>query len=364
MLPASIPSPDPVWSQFSLGPLTIHTYALCLLAGIVAAAWITDRRLRARGAAPGIAVDVAMWAVPIGIVGARIYHVLTHLDDFTGPGVDAWAWVRIWEGGNALFGSLLGGAVGVLIGCRISGLRFWSFADALAPGLLVAQAIGRLGNYVNQELFGLPTTLPWGLEIRSDAPMFPTGTPEGTLFHPLFLYEMIWNLIGVAVLLFIERRVVRRNEALLADGGTPGAGLRWGRMFGLYLIWYGLGRSWLESIRIDPTSDAPLGVPANIWTSGIAVLLGIGIIVVQGRRHPEPELSVYVPGREPADEDAADEDAEAADAEAADAEAADAEAADAGTADGAKADGETEGGETEDSSVDADSSPVDPAGSK
>lgn len=304
VLPASIPSPDPVWSQIHLGPLTIHTYALCLLAGIAAAAYITDRRLRARGAAPGLALDIAMWAVPIGIVGARIYHVLTHLGDFTGPGVDPWAWVRIWEGGNALFGSLLGGAVGAWIGCRMTGLRFWSFADALAPGLLAAQAIGRLGNYVNQELFGLPTTLPWGLEIRSDAPMFPVGTPEGTLFHPLFLYEMIWNLIGIALLLAIERRVVRRDEALLADGGTPGAGLRWGRMFGLYLIWYGLGRSWLETIRIDPTSDAPLGVPANVWTSGVAILLGIAIIVVQGRRHPEPEPSMYQPGREPEDEDA------------------------------------------------------------
>ncbi|MFD7311498.1 prolipoprotein diacylglyceryl transferase [Promicromonospora sp. NPDC059942] len=356
MLPASIPSPDPVWSQFSLGPLTIHTYALCLLAGIVAAAWITDRRLRARGAAPGLAVDVAMWAVPIGIVGARIYHVLTHLDDFTGPGVDAWAWVRIWEGGNALFGSLLGGAVGVLIACRISGLRFWSFADALAPGLLVAQAIGRLGNYVNQELFGLPTTLPWGLEIRSDAPMFPSGTPEGTLFHPLFLYEMIWNLIGVAVLLFIERRVVRRNDALAADGGTPGAGLRWGRMFGLYLIWYGLGRSWLESIRIDPTSDAPLGVPANIWTAGIAVLLGIGIIVVQGRRHPEPELSVYVPGREPVDEDA-----EAGEGEKAAGEKAAGTKAGGETADGGV---DTKGADPKAAETDANASPVDPAGSK
>lgn len=334
-----------MWSQFSLGPLTIHTYALCLLAGIVAAAWITDRRLRARGAAPGIAVDIAMWAVPIGIVGARIYHVLTHLDDFTGPGVDAWAWVRIWEGGNALFGSLLGGAVGVWIGCRISGLRFWSFADALAPGLLVAQAIGRLGNYVNQELFGVPTTLPWGLEIRSDAPMFPAGTPEGTLFHPLFLYEMIWNLIGVAVLLLIERRVVRRNEALLADGGTPGAGLRWGRLFGLYLIWYGLGRSWLESIRIDPTSDAPLGVPANIWTSGVAILLGIAIIVVQGRRHPEPEPSVYMPGREPEPEDAEGE-----------------TAGDANKAEAKKVEAEPTATKAE--AADADASPVDPAGSK
>ena len=312
-----------MWSQFNVGPLTIHTYALCLLAGIAAAAYITDRRLRARGAVPGLALDIAMWAVPIGIVGARIYHVLTHLGDFTGPGVDPWAWIRIWEGGNALFGSLLGGAVGVWIGCRQTGLRFGSFADALAPGLLAAQAIGRLGNYVNQELFGLPTTLPWGLEIRSDAPMFPVGTPEGTLFHPLFLYEMIWNLIGIALLLAIERRVERRNAAL----ENPGPGLRWGRMFGLYLIWYGLGRSWLEAIRIDPTSDAPLGVPANIWTSGIAILLGITIVVVQGRRHSEPEPSVYQPGREPEDED---------------------EAAEA----------------TAEPEADADASPVDPAGTK
>jgi prolipoprotein diacylglyceryl transferase len=352
-----------VWSQFSLGPLTIHTYALCLLAGIAAAAYITDRRLRARGAAPGLALDIAMWAVPIGIVGARIYHVLTHLGDFTGPGVDPWAWVRIWEGGNALFGSLLGGAVGVWIGCRLTGLRFGSFADALAPGLLAAQAIGRLGNYVNQELFGLPTTLPWGLEIRSDAPMFPADMPEGTLFHPLFLYEMIWNLVGIALLLAIERRVTRRNAALPADGGTPGPGLRWGRMFGLYLIWYGLGRSWLEAIRIDPTSDAPLGVPANVWTSGAAILLGIAIVVVQGRRHPEPEPSVYQPGREPVDEDADAEDAGAAEAKSAGAADTDTDtdtdtdvdAGGAGTA-SADADGADTGADTGAASVEANGS--------
>jgi prolipoprotein diacylglyceryl transferase len=374
VLPASIPSPDPVWSQFNVGPLTIHTYALCLLAGIAAAAYITDRRLRARGAAPGLALDIAMWAVPIGIVGARIYHVLTHLSDFTGPDVDPWAWIRIWEGGNALFGSLLGGAVGVWIGCRLTGLRFGSFADALAPGLLAAQAIGRLGNYVNQELFGLPTTLPWGLEIRSDAPMFPAGTPEGTLFHPLFLYEMIWNLIGIAVLLTIERRVERRNAALT----NPGPGLRWGRMFGLYLIWYGLGRSWLEAIRIDPTSDAPLGVPANIWTSGIAILLGITIVVVQGRRHSEPEPSVYQPGREPEDEEGAEPEAGAAaapDAESGAGAATEAEAEsgadDSGVTEETGAAGEAADAEGADAAAakstgtaDADASPVDPAGTK
>ncbi|MGQ2916179.1 prolipoprotein diacylglyceryl transferase, partial [Microbacterium aurantiacum] len=140
-----------------------------------------------------------------------------------------------------------------------------------------------LGNYFNHELFGLPTTLPWGLEIFPTDPMFPAGLPAGTLFHPLFLYEIIWNLIGVAVILVLERRVP----------------LRWGRTFGVYLIWYGLGRSWLEAIRIDPTSDAPLGIPANVWASFIAIALGIILIMVQTRRHPAPETSVYRTGREP-----------------------------------------------------------------
>ena len=113
--------------------------------------------------------------------------------------------------------------------------------------------------------------------------MFPDGLPAGTLFHPLFLYEMIWNLVGVAVILLLERRF----------------DLRWGRAFGVYLIWYGLGRSWLEAIRIDPSSDAPLGVPANVWASFVAIGLGVLLIVIQSRRHPEPETSVYRAGREP-----------------------------------------------------------------
>ncbi len=301
MLPGGIPSPDPVWSQIVLGPITIQTYALCLLAGIAAAVVLTHRRLRSRGGLRDETLDVALWAVPCGIVVARIYHVLTHLGDYTGPDSDPWEWVRIWEGGIAIFGSLLGGALGVLIACRIAGLRFWSFADALAPALLLAQAIGRLGNWFNQELFGSPTTLPWGLEISPDAPMYPDGVAAGTLFHPLFLYEMLWNLTGMVILLVLERRSVRRAAARAAAGIAAGPELRWGRLFALYLVWYGLGRSWLEALRIDPTSTAPLGVPANIWTAGAAVLLGVAIFVVQGRRHAEPETSVYVPGREPAE---------------------------------------------------------------
>ncbi len=283
MLPSSIPSPPPVWAQFHLGPLTIHTYALCILAGIVAAVIISQRRLSRRGADNGVVLDIIIWAVPLGIVGARFYHVFTHIGDYFFPGANLWNIFAIWDGGNALYGSLLGGALGAYIGCRRAGIRFWSFADALAPAMLVAQALGRFGNYFNHELFGLPTTLPWGLEILPTDTMFPKDLPAGTLFHPLFLYEIIWNLVGVAIILLLERRLT----------------LRWGRTFALYLIWYGLGRSWLEAIRIDPTSNALFGIPANIWASFVAIALGVVLFIVQTRRHPGPETSVYRDGRGP-----------------------------------------------------------------
>ena len=283
----SIPSPDPSWAGFSLGPVTVHTYALCLMAGIAAAVWLTSRRLTARGGPPDAVVDIAIWAVPCGIVGARIYHVLTHLGDYVGPGRDLVHVLYVWEGGIAILGALIGGAVGAAIGCRRVGVRLWSFADALAPAMLLAQAIGRLGNWFNHELFGGPTTLPWGLQIPATNPAFPDDLPAGTLFHPLFLYEMTWNLLGIAVILLLERRVA----------------LRWGTAFGVYLIWYGAGRSWLELLRIDPTSVTPLGVPANVWGALLAVATGVTIIVMQRRRHPEPETSVLRPGHEPAELD-------------------------------------------------------------
>jgi len=280
MLPLSIPSPPPAWAQFSLGPVTIHAYALCILAGIIAAVIITQRRLSRRGAESGIVLDIILWAVPLGIVAARFYHVFTHMGDYFFPGANLWNIFAIWDGGNALYGSLLGGAVGAYIGCRRSGIRFWSFADAVAPAMLVAQSLGRFGNYFNHELFGLPTTLPWGLQIESTNPKFPTGLPVDTLFHPLFLYEIIWNLIGVAIILYGER-LFR---------------LQWGKSFAVYLIWYGLGRSWLEAIRIDPTSDGMLGIPANVWASFVAIALGIVLFTVQTRRHADPEPSVYRDG--------------------------------------------------------------------
>jgi len=289
--PFSIPSPDEAWQVWEIPffglTFNIHTYALCILLGIVLAVIITSRRLTKRGAEPGVVLDIALWAVPLGIIGARLYHVLTHPDDYFYEGANVWnpfqpgAIWNIWEGGNAIYGSLIGGAIGVLIGCRFTGIRFWSFADALAPGLLVAQATGRLGNWFNHELFGMPTDLPWGLEIESSNSAFPAGLPEGTLFHPTFLYEIVWNLAGAALIIFLERRI----------------NLRWGKAFAVYLIWYGTGRAFFEAIRVDP-SEMFLGVRVNVWASWAAVVLGIVLFLVQRRRHTGDEASPYVPGRE------------------------------------------------------------------
>lgn len=318
ILPASIPSPDYAWQvwRVPLGEwfswlgfipkdyvLSIHAYAICILTGIVAATILTAFRLKQRGADPGVVLDIALWAVPFGIIGGRIFHVLTHPDDYFGPGKDLLKTLYIWEGGMAIFGALMLGAVGTWIGCKISGVRFWSFADALAPSLLLAQAFGRLGNYFNHELFGLPTDLPWGLEIESSNPAFPAGLPAGTLFHPTFLYEIIWNLIGVGVLIFIERRwkLVKKVIPFFefeVKAPKPGAfRLQWGRLLGCYLIWYGVGRSFFESIRIDP-SEIFLGIRTNVWASFAAIAVGLIILITQGRRHPGLEPSPYIPGRE------------------------------------------------------------------
>jgi len=286
----SIPSPGPEWAQIPLPfwPYRIQTYALIILVGIIIAAMWTSRRLTKRGAEPGVVLDILLCAVPLGIVGARLYHVVTHPQDFFYPGANIWnpfqpgsIWA-IWEGGGAIFGAMIGGAIGVWIGCRWTGLRFWTFADAVAPALLLAQAIGRFGNYFNQELFGLPTDLPWGLQIDAGNKAIPVGLPENTLFQPLFLYEMIWNIIGVIVIVFLERKFR----------------LQWGKVLAVYLIWYGLGRSYLESIRIDPSEFSFLGIPSNVWAAFGAVVLGLIIFLVQSRRHPGLEPSPYQPGRE------------------------------------------------------------------
>jgi prolipoprotein diacylglyceryl transferase len=309
LLPLSIPSPPPEWQipiTIPIGQwfhwlipvlpanqiIPIHSYALCILAGIIAAVWLTNRRLKARGGEPGIVLDVILWAVPIGLVGARAWHVATHVNDYFFAGAQPWNIFHagnvfaIWEGGNAIFGALLGGAIGAYIGCRLAGLRFWAFADALAPAMLIAQALGRLGNYFNHELFGLPTDLPWGLQIEATNSAFPVGLPADTLFHPTFLYEMLWNIFGIFLILRLEKMYK----------------LQWGKVWAAYLIWYGIGRVWFESIRIDP-SEVFLGLRSNVWGAILAIALGIILWVVQTRRHPGVEPGLYLPGREwvPAD---------------------------------------------------------------
>lgn len=274
-LPASIPSP-PV-SFFMIGPITVRFYALCIILGIIVATFMANHHLTKRGAERWVIIDILLITVPIAIICARIYHVLTHPGFYFGPGTQFWHVFAIWEGGIAIYGALIGGAIGALLGCRWTGIRFWSFADAIAPGLILAQAMGRFGNYFNHELFGLPTTLPWGLQIESTNAKFPPGLPAGTLFQPLFLYEIVWNLLGFALILFLERRFA----------------LQWGKVLATYLIWYGAGRSYLESIRIDPSSIGFLGVPANVWASLFAVALGIVLFVVQTRRHPGAEPSAF-----------------------------------------------------------------------
>ena len=281
--------PSPTISSFELGPVTIHFYALFILAGIVVATIVTSGRMKARGMEAGLAIDIAIWAVPFGIVGGRLFHVFTHANDYFGPGRDWTAMFKLWEGGLAIYGALIFGTLGAYIACQVdlkklritsAGIRFLSFADALVPGLLAAQALGRWGNFFNNELFGEPTDLPWGLEIPWANPNYPNGLPEGILFHPTFLYESLWSLLGIAVLLLLESRF----------------NLRWGRMFAAYLMWYSLGRFFIEGIRLDP-SDVFLGLRTNQWSAVIAFLVGLALLRIQYARHTGVEETGYLPGR-------------------------------------------------------------------
>jgi prolipoprotein diacylglyceryl transferase len=274
----SIPSPQ--ISYFDVGPLRVHFYALCILVGIGIAIWLTERRFRRQGAPKGIVLDIALWTVPFGIVGGRFYHVITHPHDYFFRGANLLVTLYVWQGGLAIFGAIIFGSIGAYIACRRRGIRFFAFADALIPGMLLAQAFGRFGNYFNQELYGMPTTLPWGLQIDATSPAFPAGLPAGTLFQPLFLYEMIWNVIGAILIVYIERRLRLHSGKTLA----------------LYMIWYGVGRAFLESIRLDPTEFDVLGLKINVITALLLALLGVLLMVVQVRRHvPRPD-GIYLPG--------------------------------------------------------------------
>ena len=262
MIAMSIPSPaQGVWW---LGPIPIRAYGILMVTAMALATWVAYKRYRARGGVGEVVLDAALWAIPFGIVGGRLYHVFTTPESYWGPGKDPWAILRIWEGGMAIWGALALGAVGAYIGLRRAGQRVGPFADALAPGLLLAQVLGRWGNYFNQELFGGPTTLPWGLEI--DAAHLPPGYPEGTLFHPTFLYEGIWNITMALLLIWLDRQFRFKS----------------GQVMSLYLVMYGVGRFWVEAIRIDEARTY-LGLRLNGWTALFVVVLGIILFFVTRR---------------------------------------------------------------------------------
>lgn len=272
MVPASLPSPSQgVWF---LGPVPVRAYALLIIVGIVVAIWIGNRRYVARGGAPGTITDLAIWAVPFGIIGGRLYHVLTDWQLYFGPGgsgiVGA---LRIWDGGLGIWGAVTLGALGAWIGARRRHLPLPPVADAIAPGIAVAQAIGRWGNWFNQELFGAPTTVPWALEI--DAVHRPAGYEAFATFHPTFLYESLWMLAVAGILVWADRRFQMGH----------------GRVFALYVLLYCAGRLWIELLRVD-TANTILGLRVNVWTS---LLVGIGAaayLLISQRLRPGREASV------------------------------------------------------------------------
>jgi prolipoprotein diacylglyceryl transferase len=283
--------PSPTQGVWHLGPFPVRAYALCILVGIVVAVMMTERRLKARGARDGLAYDVSVWAVPFGIVGGRVYHVITTPGPYWGSGGHPLKALAIWEGGLGIWGAIALGAIGAWIGCRRHNVPWPAFADAAAPGILVAQGIGRLGNWFNNELYGRATDLPWGLTIHEWH--LSTGravTEDGTAvvlghYHPTFLYESLWAFAGAAFLVWADRRFT----------------LGHGRVFALYMIVYTLGRSWIEALRVDEAEHI-LGLRLNLWTCAIVLLVGVIGFVVSARRHPGREDL-----RAPVQEDAPDE---------------------------------------------------------
>ena len=268
MLPLSIPSPaQGVWH---LGPVPVRAYALCIIAGIVVAVWLGERRWVARGGRNGDVTEIATWMVPFGIIGGRIYHVITSPDAYFGTGGSPVHALYIWQGGLGIWGAIFFGGLGAWIGCRRRGIPLPAFADALAPGIALAQAIGRLGNYFNQELFGRPTDLPWGLTI--DAAHRPAGFADHATYHPTFLYELLWD-VGVAALVIWADRRFRLGH---------------GRAFALYVAAYTVGRGWIEALRIDPAHDV-LGLRLNDWTSLLVFLGAVSYLVVSSRLRPGRE---------------------------------------------------------------------------
>jgi prolipoprotein diacylglyceryl transferase len=261
--------PSPSSSQISLGPVTIHYYALCIITGIAVAIWLGRKRYSFNGGNPEDVSEAAIWAVPFGIIGGRIYHVITSPQKYFGENGNPADAFRIWEGGLGIWGAILLGALGAFIYFKThkTTLKFSQFLDALAPGVIIAQAIGRVGNYFNQEVFGKPTNLPWGIEIKPFNR--PDGYEEFLKFHPTFLYELIWCLFIAYLLIklpgFIKKFV---NNS--------------GDIFALYVFGYTAGRLWIEALRIDEANYI-LGFRLNIWVC-LFILAGSAMYIFQSTR--------------------------------------------------------------------------------
>jgi len=271
MVQAYLPSPST--GVLQLGPFPLRAYAVCIILGVVAAVVIGERRWVARGGTRGVVTDVATIAVPFGIVGARIYHVITSPERYLQDPVAA---LYVWQGGLGIPGGIAGGFLAAYVLCRRRGISKSAFADSVAPGVVVAQAIGRLGNWFNQELFGRPTTLPWGLQIDPDNVDAVAGAAA---YHPTFLYELLWNLGVAALLVWADRR--------WRLGG--------GRVFALYVAAYATGRIWIEALRIDEANSL-LGLRLNVVV--MAVLL-VGAVVYLVVRRGVGRESIVEPGPAP-----------------------------------------------------------------
>jgi len=265
---ASIPSPSQgVWH---LGPVPLRAYALCIILGVVVAIWLGERRWVARGGRPGRVGDIAMWAVPFGIIGGRIYHVLTTYEPYFGAGGHPWKAFAVWEGGLGIWGAVVLGGVGAWIACRRHGIALPPMADAIAPGIVLAQAIGRWGNWFNQELYGRATTLPWALRIDPDHR--PPATPGAATYHPTFLYESLWDLGTAGLVIWADRRFR----------------LGHGRAFALYVMAYTVGRFWIEALRVDAAHHLA-GLRLNDWTSIVVFLGALTYFVLSARLRPGRE---------------------------------------------------------------------------
>ncbi|CAL9389013.1 prolipoprotein diacylglyceryl transferase [Streptomyces sp. enrichment culture] len=317
--------PSPSTGVINLGPVPLRGYAFCIIIGVFVAVWYGNRRWIARGGTVGTVADIAVWAVPFGLVGGRLYHVVTDYQLYFSEGrnwVDAF---KIWEGGLGIWGAIALGAVGAWIGCRRRGIPLPAYADAIAPGIVLAQAIGRWGNWFNQELYGRPTDLPWALEISEGV------NREAGLYHPTFLYESLW-CVGVALLVvWADRRFT----------------LGHGRAFALYVAAYCSGRAWIEYMRVDDAHHI-LGLRLNVWTAILVFLLAVTYIVLSARMRPgreavvEPAAAKAAAGKDAAEGDeaagSADSQAPKADLTKADAAKADDAKTDAAKTDAAKSD--------------------------